>query len=148
MRKGTASAIVNGKTIKMTLQFWDSVDRPVLKELYDEWKIFGSDLKNIGAGGVNLPEGISESAFCLDFNSNAVRIISEGHLYDCYDIVRGKGIQIKATSVPKDITSFGPHSIWDELYFLDFYKSGNFNGEFDVYLIPNNLIYNFKVNAT
>ncbi|MBE9223849.1 Bsp6I family type II restriction endonuclease [Cyanobacterium stanieri LEGE 03274] len=33
-----------------------------------------------------------------------------------------------------------------DLYFLDFYKQGNWQGDFDIYLIPNNLIYNHPVN--
>jgi len=45
-----------------------------------------------------------------------------------------------------DLTSFGPTSEWDELYFLDFYREGNWDGTFDIYKIPNELIYNHKVN--
>ncbi|HOR52797.1 MAG TPA: Bsp6I family type II restriction endonuclease [Candidatus Pacearchaeota archaeon] len=53
---------------------------------------------------------------------------------------------IKATSVSDDLTSFGPNSVWDDIYWLDFYKEGRFDGSFDVYRIPNELIYEHKVN--
>ncbi|MBU1890158.1 Bsp6I family type II restriction endonuclease, partial [Patescibacteria group bacterium] len=43
-------------------------------------------------------------------------------------------------------TSFGPRSKWDDLYFLDFYNGGKVDGLFDIYKIPNNLIYENKVN--
>ena len=46
-----------------------------------------------------------------------------------------------------DLTSFGPRSVWDILYFVDFYREGNFDGTFDIYEIQNELIYSTKVNA-
>ena len=33
-----------------------------------------------------------------------------------------------------------------EIYFLDFYREGNWDGTFDIYKIENELIYNHKVN--
>lgn len=56
--------------------------------------------------------------------------------------------QIKACSVEGDLTSFGPNSEWDDLYFMDFWNDGDVNGKFDVYKINSNLIYNRKVNRT
>lgn len=44
------------------------------------------------------------------------------------------------------MTSFGPKSIWDELYFLDFYCEGKWDGTFYIYLIPNEAIYEQNVN--
>jgi len=67
--------------------------------------------------------------------------------YDCYNLKTNKRIQVKACSVLPDLTSFGPRSVWDEIYFCDFYKSGKWNGEFDIYLIDNALIYDHKVNS-
>ena len=57
-----------------------------------------------------------------------------------------KRIQVKACGVLPDLTSFGPKSEWDEIYFMDFFKDGSWNGEFDIYFIENNWIYNHKVN--
>jgi hypothetical protein len=45
-----------------------------------------------------------------------------------------------------DLTSFGPTSRWDKLYFLDFYNNGNLDGSFDCYEIDTALIYNTVVN--
>jgi hypothetical protein len=108
-------------------------------------------MKYFKSRSVNLPEGISEVAFCLDFDKNSARAIKVLHGSGSFDVVNletGKRIQIKATSVENELTSFGPKSVWDELYFLDFFREGKADGSFDVYKIPNNLIYNHKVNAT
>ena len=50
-------------------------------------------------------------------------------------------------SVLPDLTSFGPKSVWDDLYFVDFYRKGKWDGLFDIYHIENQLIYNHKVNS-
>jgi hypothetical protein len=55
----------------------------------------------------------------------------------------GIRIQIKATSIDSDLTSFGPRSEWDELYFLDF-SAGD--GSFKVYKIEADWIYKYQVN--
>ncbi len=44
-----------------------------------------------------------------------------------------------------DLTTFGPNSQWDEIYFCDFSKR---DGTFDIYHIPSNLIYDHFVNKT
>lgn len=68
--------------------------------------------------------------------------------FDAYCPQTNKRIQVKACSVIPDLTSFGPKSVWDEIYFLDFYKEGEWDGTFDVYHIPNELIYSQAVNKT
>ena len=55
--------------------------------------------------------------------------------WDCYDVKRQKRIQVKACSVLPDLTSFGPNSQWDEIYFVDFYRQGKWDGTFDIYQI-------------
>lgn len=55
--------------------------------------------------------------------------------------------EIKATSIGNDLTSFGPLSEWDDLYFIDFYNNGTLDGTFTVYLIPDDLIYSNQVNS-
>ena len=66
--------------------------------------------------------------------------------WDCYDLNSKKRIQVKACSVLPDLTSFGPKSEWDEIYFLNFFKDGKWDGSFDIYKIDNDLIYSQKVN--
>lgn len=71
--------------------------------------------------------------------------------FDCYDPNGKRGnnrIQVKACSVVPDLTSFGPNSEWDRIFFVDFYREGKWDGTFDIYEISTDDIYNFKVNAS
>jgi hypothetical protein len=130
------------------LQF-EGADRNRLLALYRSWRLLCDDLTAFKARAVNLPEGLSESSVCLEMGF--VRVIGNisgaNSSWDCYDISRWKRIQIKACSVLPDLTSFGPDSVWDEIYFVDFYRGGTWDGTFDIYLIDNDDIYNHKVNA-
>lgn len=106
-------------------------------------------MKAFKSRGVNLPEGISESAFCLEYNCARALKVQGGKSasFDTIDLRTGRMQQIKATSVEDDLTSFGPRSVWDDLYFLDFYREGKYDGTFDVYKIPNKLLLNFPING-
>jgi len=123
-------------------------DHAFLSKIYRNWRNLCGDLALIEARGINLPEGLSESAFCIEMG--AVRVIRSipgaNSSWDCYDINRKKRIQVKACSVLPDLTSFGPESQWDEIYFLDFYREGKWDGTFNIYLIPNRSIYEYPVN--
>ena len=125
-----------------------NVDGQTLNKIYSDWRSLCKQLNAIGARGVNLPEGLSESAFCLEMA--AVRVTSSisgaNSSWDCYDVKRQKRIQVKACSVLPDLTSFGPNSQWDEIYFLDFFRHGKWDGTFDIYQIKTSDIYNHKVN--
>ena len=65
------------------------------------------------------------------------------------DTVTGDKIQIKASSISEDMTSFSPSLDYDKVYFLDFSKG---DGSFKVYDIPLDLIkkqvLNKKKNET
>ena len=130
------------------VQKFDESDRSVLANIYKEWRGLSDHLKQVGARGVNLPEGLSEGAFCLEMGAYRVdsSVSGANTSFDAYDSNRKKRIQVKACSVLPDLTSFGPRSIWDELYFCDFYRQGKWDGTFDIYLIDNDLIYNHRVN--
>ena len=123
-------------------------DRQYLAKMYSDWRSLSEDLRAGGGRGVNLPEVLSEGAFALEMN--VLRVVKSipgaNSSWDCYNPVSHKRIQVKACSVLPDLTSFGPTSEWDEIYFLDFYREGNWDGTFDIYKIPNELIYNHKVN--
>ena len=69
-------------------------------------------------------------------------------LFDCYQLNTRKRIQIKACSVKEDLTSFGPKSVWDELYFVHFFPNNRYDGCYAIYIIENNLIYNHRVSKT
>ncbi len=132
----------------VTAQIFDSSDDIVIRDLYNKWLELSLSLRELGGRGVNLPEVISESVFCralgtIRINSN---IASANTSFDVFNLSNNKRIQVKACSVLPDLTSFGPRSIWDEIYFLDFYRNGDWDGKVDFYLIPNDLIYNHRVN--
>lgn len=128
---------------------FDSSDCNSFKQIYDSWRILCNQLESIGARKVNLPDGLSECGFCYFFNfwrTNDGVPGATHSSFDAYDPVTHNRIQIKGCSVEKDLTSFGPDSVWDILYFVDFYKEGEWDYTFDVYIIPNDDIYNMKVN--
>jgi len=133
---------------RSNVQEFNESDRCILANIYKEWRGLSDHLKQIGARGVNLPEGLSEGSFCLEMNMYRVdsSINGANTSFDAYDSNQNKRVQVKACSVLPDLTSFGPKSVWDELFFCDFYKAGNWDGTFDIYKIENDLIYNHKVN--
>ena len=131
------------------IQAFEESDRKILFDAYVDWRKLCTHLLNLTSRLVNLPEGISEGAFCLEMN--AVRILGNipnaNSSFDCYFLEKKERIQVKACSIIPDLTSFGPKSVWDKLYFLDFYRKGKWDGTFDIYLINNKDIYNHYVNA-
>lgn len=120
-------------------------DRRKLRNLYKRWKKLNDDLKKISTRGINLPETISENAFCLFFKDcvRVVKVKGSKCSYDVLNTKTGKRIQIKASSIGEDLTSFGPRSEWDELFFLDFSEG---DGSFKAYKIEPDWIYKHQVN--
>ena len=138
--------IISGKSIDVRATEYNKDDKGLIGSLYFQWRDLNKSIKYISTRGINLPEAISENAFCLFFE-NCVRVVKlkKGKCsYDALNIKTGKKIQIKATSIPGDLSSFGPKSEWDELYFLDFSRA---DGTFDIYKIHPDLIYKHKVNT-
>ncbi len=129
---------------------FENSDDIILADIYKNWINLSNKLKAIGGRGVNLPETLSESIFCraLDCVRFTSSIPGVNTSFDVYDIKNRKRIQVKACSVQSDLTSFGPASVWDELYFMDFYVDGTNSGKVNIYLIPNEDIYNYKVNKS
>jgi len=132
----------------LRVSIFEESDRQILYAMYKNWRVLCADIEKLGGRGTNLPEVLSEGAFCLEIG--AVRILSgvggADTSFDCYDLKKSERIQVKACSIIPDLTSFGPRSSWDRLYFLDFWRTGKWDGTFDIYLIDNNDIYNQKVN--
>jgi len=150
MKQETCSVRINGSLCTLTVLKYEDSDRDRIKRLYNSWRELSVGMREFKSRGVNLPEGISESAFCLEYGcARALEVQGETSAsFDTIDLRTGRRQQIKACSVEDDLTSFGPKSVWDDLYFLDFYKDGNYDGSFDVYKIPNNLLLNFPMNKT
>ena len=142
---------------------FEESDRKRLYEIYITWKNLCMKLKKMNMRATNVPEGLSEGSLCLETrcviilkdsikttkkSSKGPKKSSKGpkKSFDCYDLRNEKRIQVKASSVEQDLSSFGPTSVWDEVYFMDFYKEGNWDGKFDIYKIKKSYILNCKVN--
>lgn len=132
------------------VQEFEESDRKVLFKMYKEWRSLNDNLKKFHSRGINLPEGLLEGAFCLEMGYWRVThsILGANTSFDCYDPINYQRVQVKAATVLPDLTSFGPRSVWDKMYFVDFFKEGKWDGSFDIYLIDNDDIYNHKVDVT
>jgi len=136
---------VNGKRISARVTIKERGDQHYLKEIYSKWLWLNKEIKSHSTRGINLPEFVSENAFCIFF-PDCIRVVKlkKGKCsFDAIDTKTGKRIQVKATSIKSDLTSFGPRSEWDELYFLDFSAE---DGSFKAYKIEQEWIYNHQVN--
>lgn len=142
---------VFGQECKLELMHFAKADGKEWKRIFDIWKELKLGLRNYKSREPNMPEGLSEVAFCL-WSGSARYIKIKGAKkgiagsFDTFDIKKKRAQQIKACSIEDDLTSFGPKSKWDDLYFLDFYNGGKVDGRFDVYLIPNKYIKNQSLN--
>ncbi len=136
---------ISGKEIEALVTIPETLDRWRLRRLYSKWKKLNDSIKKISTRGINLPEAISENAFCIFF-PECVRVVKlkQGKCsYDVFNRKTGERIQIKASSIDEDLSSFGPRSEWDILYFLDF-SAGD--GSFKAYKIEADWIYKHQVN--
>jgi hypothetical protein len=138
-----------GNICEAQLMEFDNSDKKEWKKLWDAWKQLKDMASQYKFRAPNLIEGISETAFCL-FKPSSKRLLNVyggcNGSADTYDIETQRAEQIKATSIKEDLTSFGPESKWDDLYFLDFYRDGSLDGSFDVYLIDSEKIYSQIIN--
>ncbi len=127
----------------------ESKDMPTIIKMYELWAELSTLLSEHGCRRVNLPE-FSELLYCIVYDCwrfNNVKGFKNVHTsFDCYNPHNNKTIQIKSASIGRDLTSFGPKSTWDELYFMDFFCDEEYNGSFEVYFIPDDLIYGQSVN--
>lgn len=116
--------------------------------LYDKWKECNVILTELGSRRLNIPEGISEKIFC--FHTGCIIIkkaynIKSSSSFDCYNPHTKKTVQLKASSVLNDCTSFGPSSEWEELYFMHI---DSLNNKYTIWEIDSQILYNCKVNNT
>ncbi|KZX11135.1 Bsp6I family type II restriction endonuclease [Methanobrevibacter curvatus] len=134
---------------EVEVQKFEEKDRKIFNNIYENWRTLCEDLGKIRSRIVNIPEGLSEGAFCLEMDCwrLTANISKANSSFDCYSPKKNERIQVKSASKIPDLTSFGPKSEWDKIYFMDFYVNGFWDGKFDIYLIENEDIYNHKVNA-
>ncbi|MBK3333411.1 Bsp6I family restriction endonuclease [Persephonella atlantica] len=141
MRIENRMITVFGEQVNARIQIFEEVDREIMYDMWNAWITLKNILQSYGGRSPNLPEVLSEGAWCL--YSGSVRLI-EPTSADTYNLQRQEAEQIKASSIEEDLTSFGPKSRWDKLYFLDFSR---LDGSFDVYEIPTDLILNRVLNS-
>lgn len=99
----------------------------IFQKIFKRWLENNEDLEEVEGRHEILSEVVSEGLVSIFFN--AIRTPKSAYSYDCVSLKDGSGIQVKATSIEKDCSSFGPTSTWDELYFVDFAPNGIVNGE-------------------
>ena len=138
---------INGQLRFAVLQYFEREDLYIFQKLYKDWISLNKILKDLNSRTINIPEALTEGLCALFLNAPRVLNVNDSiSSFDCFDIHRNRMIQIKSSSVEYDLTSFGPKSVWDDLYFCDFFKNNKWNGDFDIYKIPNELIYTQRVN--
>lgn len=148
MKNVKKKLIIEGNTYLANVDILEESDKDNIIEMYNMWNILSEKLSEYGCRRVNFPE-LSELIFCELFDcwrTNNTHGLGEHSSFDCYNPKTQKRIQIKAASSKNELTSFGPDSVWDEIYFMDFYNNGNYDGTFKVYLLPNEEIYNYHIN--
>lgn len=117
-------------------------------EAYFKWKDLNSYLKNISNRGLNMPDAISEPLGCWALSF----VWNRGSTGDATDTVDHNGvgnlkIEFKASSnFDNDLTSFGPETNFDKLYFLRFALSHNLLFIYDLGLTGTTL-GNIRVNS-
>ena len=140
----------NNKSLILELLKFEDVDRKFIKQIFKRWIILNNRLKNQlnASRGLNFPEGLSEPIACLDLKLAKLVSVKGGKYsssFDCFDTKNNKRIQIKCSS-SEGPTQFGPRSVQDLYYFVDFYSEKKIDGNYKIYEITNNQIQNVKVN--
>lgn len=141
-------AEIGGNHVTLELATFDSDDAQEIGKIFLKYCDLNTDLVKYGRR-VNIPEALSETIFCLFSGSARFLKKTKGKgtvSYDTLNLTSGVREQIKASTMEFDVTSFGPKTEWDKLFFMSFYNGGKIDGTFDVYEIPTDFIYLNKVN--
>ena len=141
---------IDGTQLKAKLEYFTDADLENLRTVYTSFMSLRNTIKNFGDKnhrGPNIPETLTEGAFAFFHGSPRLYSLSgkSSASFDNFDVRTNERIQVKAMSAAGP-TSFGPKSVFDKLYFLDFLRDGSMDGKFDVYDIPLNLVYDVNVN--
>ena len=118
MKKEKHELILDGVKYFAEVDVVEKSDAKKISEMYSLWNKLSSSLSEYGCRRLNFPE-ISELIFCLVFDcwrANNIKGIKDHSSFDCYNPKTHARIQVKATSVADDLTSFGPKSFC--VYFL------------------------------
>lgn len=112
----------------------DNLRIETICDAYFKWKDLNTYVKQNSTRGINMPDVISEpmACYCLGFLWNRGSVVG-----DATDPNSERKIEFKATSkFDGDLSSFGPNTVFDDLYFL------RFNLEDDQLYI-----YDLKINS-
>jgi len=126
-----------GKLTFTGIKFQDT-DKNSFKQLFQSWKLFKEAGKFVEQRA-NIPEGLTEGIVAKDIEG----IYRKGKKYqkeskypttkfDCYCSIEDKIVEVKACSVPNDLTSWSPKPYFDVLYFVDF---SSMDGKYHIYKI-------------
>lgn len=144
--------IIEGKEVSSDVSIFEDKDKQKIMEIFELWDELSIKLTELNCRRANFTE-ISEVIFCYVFNCWRTNNIKKNDFhtsFDCYNPKTKKTVQLKATSSINELSSFGPKSVWEELYFMDFYNEpnnkGKNNGNVKIYFIPNEEIYTCKMN--
>ena len=134
--------------VELELSFFYEKDLNILSDIYKKWVELSNLIQKNGGRRINIPELLSEAIFCYHFKAGRITKGSNkiNTTFDCLTLDPVKRIQVKSCSVKEDLTSFGPKSVWDEIFFIHFYPNGKYDGAYKIYKIDNDLIFNHKVN--
>ena len=140
----------DNRDIVLELLQYEESDRTFIKKIYKRWIILNNRLKNQlkATRGVNFPEGLSEPIACLDLKlSKLVKVKGSNYSssFDCFDKLNNQRVQVKCSS-SNGPTQFGPKSVQDIYYFVDFYSEKKVDGNYKIYKITNEQMKNVKVN--
>lgn len=144
------SAVMKDGTVVVG-DYFDDNDFEKIKDIFHEWQNVNGELKKLGGRNLNVPDVFSEALYCYFFGGIRTNGDAKAHSYDAVNMETGNGIQVKAASIANDLTSFGPKSKWDELWFVDLAPNGTVDGQVDIYKINEDvksLIMNKAKNET
>jgi hypothetical protein len=146
MREEIKTIELDGVPSTVRLLIIEEFDRVKLHGLFNSWKELNEGMREFQSEGIQLPDGLYKSAFCLSYDSARVlEVQGASYSFDTIDLNKWTRQLVKASIVKDDLTVFDSQLGWDELYWLDFYQGGNYDGTFDVYRIPNDVILNVQI---
>ena len=127
--------------------YFDDADYEKIKLIFERWRDLNRDLTDLGGRAINVPDVVSEALYCYFFGAVRTNDVATAGSYDAVNIENHNGVQVKSTSIVNDLTSFGPTSTWDELWFMDFAPNGSVDGRVDFYKIDVD-VKNIVLNAS
>lgn len=135
--KGRKEGASVGKLVFNGIRFEDS-DKPKFKQLFNKWKAYKESGEFVEQRA-NIPEGLTEGIVAKDIRGifrkgkkNDKKSKFPTTKFDCYCSLENKIVEVKACSIPNDLTSWSPKPYFDVFYFVDF---SSMDGKYEIYKI-------------